>query len=274
MADDPYHFGQIAAANALSDVYAMGGRPLLALNIVCFPTCLSMDILGEILKGGGEKVLEAGAITAGGHSIDDKEPKYGLCVTGIVKPDNVLTNRGAKEGDILILTKAVGSGIINTAAKGDIAKKAHVDEAISVMERLNKYAAEIAASYKVNACTDITGFGLAGHAYEMAEGSSVSIHIMSDEVKLIVGTKEYASLGLIPAGTYRNKSHIKDKYSSFINDAAIEDIMFDPQTSGGLLYSLGEKDGMKLYDEMISKGIDCSIAGYVTERSEKLLILE
>lgn len=272
--DDPYTFGQIAAANSLSDVYAMGGTPILALNIVCFPACLDMNILGEILRGGADKVIEAGAVTVGGHSVDDKEPKYGLSVTGTIHPDKVLANKGAKPGDILILTKPIGSGVINTAVKGEVAQKSHIASAIKTMVMLNKYAAECGAKYNINACTDITGFGLAGHAYEMANGSNVSIHIESKNIKLIDGAEEYAKMGLVPEGTYRNKKYISDKYVSNIEEDYILDLMFDPQTSGGLMYSMPKSEGIKLYNELLEKNIPSCIAGYVTELSEKYIYIE
>ena len=272
--DDPYMFGQIAAANALSDVYAMGGTPVLVLNIVCFPTSLDMNILGEILRGGADKVIEAGAVTAGGHSIDDKEPKYGLSVMGTVHPNNILTNKNSKPGDILILTKPIGSGVINTAAKGEVAEKIHIDKAINVMATLNKYAADKARKYNINACTDITGFGLVGHAFEMAEASNVSIHIKSQNIKFMEGAKEYAKMGFIPGGTYRNKKWVNHRYTSNIIDDYIVDLLFDPQTSGGLMYSMTEGEGHRLYDELTKIGIECSIMGYVTELKDKFIYIE
>jgi selenide, water dikinase len=267
-------FGQIAAANSLSDVYAMGGTPVLALNIVCFPTCLDMNILGEILRGGADKVIEAGALTAGGHSIDDKEPKYGLSVMGTVHPGNILTNKKSKPGDILILTKPIGSGVINTAAKGEVAEKVHIDKAIKVMAALNKYAADKARKYNINACTDITGFGLVGHAFEMAEASEVSIHIKAQNIKFMEGAEEYAKMGLIPGGTYRNKKWLNHKYASKITEDYILDLLFDPQTSGGLMYSMIEDEGIRLYNELKEIGIECSIVGHVTEFMDKFIYIE
>lgn len=272
--DDPYMFGQIAAANSLSDVYAMGGTPILALNIVCFPTCLDMNILGQILKGGADKVIEAGAVTVGGHSVDDKEPKFGLSVTGTVHPSKVLANKGALPGDVLILTKSIGSGVINTAVKGEVADKAHIDSAIKTMAALNKYAADIAQKYKINACTDITGFGLAGHAFEMADASKVSIHINSKNINFMDGAVEYASMGLIPVGTYRNKKYIDGKYTSNIKEDYLVDLIFDPQTSGGLLYSLNAEEGLRLNNELLAAGIESSIVGYVTELTDHYICIE
>lgn len=267
-------FGQIAATNSLSDVYAMGGRPVLVMNVVCFPSCLDFKILGEILKGGADKVIEAGAVIAGGHTIDDKVPKYGLSVMGIVHPDKVLPNANSKKGDILILTKPLGTGIINTAIKGELASKDEIDEAIKTMATLNKYAADIASKYDINACTDITGFGLLGHALEMAEGSNVSIHITSPNISCITGAKEYAMMGIIPGGAYKNKKHVEKDLKVLIDDEYIIDILVDPQTSGGLLYSLPEKDGLKLLDELKSSGINAFIAGYVDEYKEKRIYVE
>lgn len=272
--DDPYTFGQIAAANSLSDVYAMGGEPILALNIVCFPSCLDIKILGEILKGGADKVKEAGAVTVGGHSINDNEPKYGLSVMGRVHPNKVLPNANSKPGDILILTKPIGTGVINTAIKGEIAEDRHVKEAIKHMSTLNKYAADIAKKYNINACTDITGFGLLGHAFEMAQGSSVSIELTGSNIKFIEGAADYAKMGMLPAGTYRNKKHIEGKYEVDNVEEYTLDLLFDPQTSGGLLYSLSKEDGLRLYEELVSNGIEASIAGYVKELQQKYIYIK
>lgn len=272
--DDPYSFGQIAAANSLSDVYAMGGQPILALNMTCFPSCMDFSILGDILRGGADKVIEAGAVIAGGHTIDDKVPKYGLSVMGKVHPDKVFKNANAKAGDILILTKPIGTGIINTAIKGEIASLEEEKNAIEVMSTLNKYASEVGCKFNINSCTDITGFGLAGHAYEMACGSNKSIHIMADSVKFIDGAEKYAKMGLIPAGTYRNKEHLKDDFNNKIKEEYISDLLFDPQTSGGLLYSIPEEYGMKLLKELENSGVDAFIAGYVTEIEDKHIYIE
>ena len=272
--DDPYTFGQIAASNALSDVYAMGGKPVLALNIACFPSCMDMGILGQIMKGGADKVNEAGAIIAGGHTVDDKVPKYGLSVMGIVHPDRIMPNSGAKPGDVLILTKPIGTGVINTAIKGEIAEKAHVDAAIKAMAELNKYAAEAAEPFKINGCTDITGFGLIGHMLEMAQGGNVTAHLMSKEVSFVDGAAEYASMGLIPAGAYRNRTHAERDVKLTVEDDYVIDLLYDPQTSGGLLYSLPERYGEELLEAMASKDVKASVVGYVTELEEKHIIVE
>lgn len=271
--DDPYTFGQVAAANSLSDVYAMGGRPIVALNIVCFPSCLSMDILTEILKGGADKVKEAKALLVGGHTVDDNEPKYGLSVTGIVHPDKVISNSNAKCGDVLILTKPLGLGILNTAIKADMLSKEKVDEAIKVMANLNDIAAEGMVNVGVNSCTDITGFGLLGHAYEMAKGSDVTMVIDSKKVPFIDGTREYAEMGLVPGGSYTNRAYIED--AVFIDEKIptyMQDILFDPQTSGGLLISIEKEKAQKLmtyYKENLKTEFD--IIGEVINKEDKLL---
>jgi len=204
--DDPYTFGQVAVANALSDVYAMGGRPLTAMNIVCFPVkTMDMSILREILAGGLDKMREAGVILVGGHSVEDQELKYGLSVTGVIHPAKVLLNTGAREGDRLVLTKALGTGIINTALKGGLADKRAVAKAIECMATLNRKAAELMMEVEVHACTDVTGFGLLGHACEMIEGTDVGMVIYSSSVPLLPETEGYAQMGLIPAGTIRNR---------------------------------------------------------------------
>ena len=240
--DDPYVFGQIAAANALSDVYAMGGEPKLALNIVCFPNCLDPSVLSEIMSGGADKVREAGAVLVGGHSVQDDEPKYGLSVTGFVQTDRILRNTGAKPGDVLILTKPVGSGIINTAAKAQMVSEAHLSEAIRVMAKLNRYAAEAMQDFTVHACTDITGFGLLGHCAEMAGTGDITMELDVGAVPFMEGAKEYASGGLVPAGSYTNrKLSLKDVDAAGADELFL-DLLYDPQTSGGLLYSIPEAE--------------------------------
>ena len=240
--DDPYVFGQIAAANALSDVYAMGGEPKLALNIVCFPNCLDPSVLSEIMSGGADKVREAGAVLVGGHSVQDDEPKYGLSVTGFVQTDRILRNTGAKPGDVLILTKPVGSGIINTAAKAQMVSEAHLSEAIRVMAKLNRYAAEAMRDFTVHACTDITGFGLLGHCAEMAGTGDITMELDVGAVPFMEGAKEYASGGLVPAGSYTNrKLSLKDVDATGADELFL-DLLYDPQTSGGLLYSIPEAE--------------------------------
>ena len=263
-------FGQIAAANSLSDVYAMGGDPILALNIVGFPTCLDMSILTEILKGGADKVREAGALLVGGHTIEDNEPKYGLSVTGMVHPDNVLANASARIGDALIITKPIGVGVLNTAIKADLLEEERINEAMRVMATLNKYAADTMKGFDVSACTDITGFGLAGHILEMAEGSDVTIEIETDAVPIIDGAREFASMGLIPAGAYKNRDysgHKIDMADTIPTD--IQDILYDPQTSGGLLIAVVQDQVEAMLAEL-EKNTDTEFAviGQVTEKKE------
>ncbi len=280
--DDPYTFGQIAAANALSDVYAMGGEPKLALNIAAFPNCLDPEILGEILKGGAEKVLEAGAVLAGGHTIQDEEPKYGLCVTGFVNPSFMWKNVGARTGDVLILTKPLGTGIISTAIKGELASEEEKVYAASVMATLNKYARDQVADLKIHACTDVTGFGLAGHSLEMAKGSKKTLRISLGSVPVVKGALEYASMGLIPAGAYRNREFagedccfnwkMEEGELSHGDLSAREDIIFDPQTSGGLLLSVAPEDADTAMRRLSTLSLPCSVIGCVTDLQKKHLI--
>lgn len=268
--DDPYTFGQIAAANSLSDVYAMGGRPITAMNIVCFPNCLPLDVLTQMLKGGADKVMEAGAIVVGGHSVEDDEPKFGLSVMGMVDIDKITANAGARPGDLLILTKPLGVGIINTAVKADAASKEAAAKAIETMAYLNKDAAEAAAEVGVHACTDITGFGLLGHAFEMAEGSNSTIEIWPDVLPIIKECIELAKDGIIPAGAYNNRKHLEGKIS-FKNKPVqyIEDIMFDPQTSGGLLFAVSEEKADRLLKLLSERNrTECAIVGKVKEKTD------
>ena len=272
--DDPYTFGQIAAANSLSDVYAMGGDPKVALNIVCFPNCLDKKILGEILRGGADKVLESGAVVIGGHSVQDDEPKYGLSVSGTVHPDKILKNCGSKEDDVLILTKPLGTGIINTARKGEIASKEAMEEGIKWMALLNKYAGEVVRKYNLTACTDITGFGLMGHLNEMAEGSDMSYEIYKECIPYIKEAKEYANMGLTPVGAYQNREYIKGKYNLENVEKWLEDILFDPQTSGGLLVSCNEKEGLNIMNEFKEKNIEAWIIGRCVKKGNYNIIVK
>lgn len=274
--DDPYTFGQIAAANSLSDVYAMGGEPKLAMNIVCFPDCLDPEVLGEILRGGSDKVIESGAVLVGGHTVSDDEPKYGLSVSGFVHPNEVLTNSNAKVGDVLVLTKPIGLGVINTAIKAELAEKDVYNVAVKVMTTLNKFGKDaINSSGGVNSLTDITGFGLLGHALEMAEGSSVTLRIKSQQVPIIKGAIEFANMGLVPAGAYSNKKHIGDKvrFENEIPQSSI-DLFFDPQTSGGLLISIKKENVNLLLKELENSPTEYAIIGEVTEKGEFSLIVE
>lgn len=273
MVDDPYIFGQIAAANALSDVYAMGGRPLLALNIVCYPNCLPLEILSEILRGGANKVIEAGAVIAGGHSVEDDEPKYGLAVTGIVHPEKMTTNSASRPGDVLVLTKPLGTGIINTAVKGDLAPEKAVQESIASMLELNSHAAQAMQEVGALACTDVTGFGLLGHAAEMAAASKVSFKIQAGKIPLLSSTLELAAMGMIPAGAYNNQNYLKEKiYFHPGTKPELELIFFDPQTSGGLLISIPEQKTSDLIEKLSARGIpSAAIIGEAVEKKDCLI---
>ncbi|TDX45187.1 selenophosphate synthase [Orenia marismortui] len=255
--DDPYLFGQIAAANALSDIYAMGAKPILAMNIVGFPSCLDDGILRDILQGGADKVAEAGAIIAGGHTIQDDEPKYGLSVTGVADKGQLLTNSNAQVGDKLILTKALGMGIMSTAIKGGLAIGGIDNPVIKSMTTLNNKALEPMQKLKVNACTDITGFGLLGHVWELAAGSKVGIEISSAELPIFEGIVDYAEMGLVPEGAYSNRQYLKDKIKFDANiKKSLIDILFDPQTSGGLLISVPADKAADLLIELYTLGVD------------------
>lgn len=240
--DDPYTFGQIAAANSLSDVYAMGGKPLTALNIICFPvSCQPLAVMEAILRGGYDKVIEAGAVVVGGHSIEDPEPKYGLSVTGLVEIDQLITSHGAKPGDILVLTKPLGTGIIATALKGGMIAENDAVEAVSGMAQLNATASEAMKEVGVSACTDVTGFSLLGHLREMLITSAVSAAIEYQKIPLYPAVTEMTAMGMIPAGAYRNLAYIRPHLDWQGSPEAKEDaliIMADPQTSGGLLVAL------------------------------------
>jgi selenide, water dikinase len=265
--DDPYMFGQIAAANALSDVYAMGGKPITAMNIVGFPiNKLDKQILANILKGAAAKVNEAGATLVGGHSIDDQEPKFGLSVTGIVHPEKIRTNIGAKPGDKLILTKPIGIGILTTAIKRDLLDEEHTRNIMHIMATLNKNAAEIMDDFTIHACTDITGFGLLGHTREMAVGSHVGVNIYFNQVPILPKTRELAVQGVIPGGSKKNHQWLKEHviYSNDL-DEIDQLILCDAITSGGLLVSVPEAEAEKLYNTLIENQISAAIIGEVTE---------
>lgn len=273
--DDPYTFGTIAAANALSDVYAMGGDPVVALNIVGFPNCLDPAILGDILKGGADKVKEAGAVLVGGHSVQNDEPLYGLCVSGLVDPQRIWKNYGAQPGDVLILTKQIGSGIINTAVKADMAEAASVQEAITVMASLNKRASKALRDLNVHACTDVTGFGLCGHLHEMTEASEVTARISVAAVPLIDGAKDLAEEGLIPGGTYKNRGYTgKDVDCSTVGEDWL-DVFYDPQTSGGLLFALPAQDADAAMKALKEAELEtkAAVIGEVRERAGAMIEL-
>lgn len=264
--DDPYMFGQIAAANSLSDVYAMGGKPLTAMNIVAFPIgCLPAEILGDILAGGQDKVIEAGAVIVGGHTVEDSEPKYGLSVTGIVHPDRIWKNSGAQPGDTLILTKAIGTGVLATAAKAEMFPEG-VAASMYSMAFLNRIAAEVAGEYTIHACTDITGFGLLGHVYEMASGSGVTIKLQADSIPLLPDAAEAAAMGLVPGGAYANREYLKTVTIASSVPVHIQDLCFDPQTSGGLLLSVPANRANELLQELRQAGLkQAAIIGEVIQ---------
>lgn len=265
--DDPYAYGKIAAANALSDVYAMGGRPKLAMNIFCFPEDLPTEAVQAILQGGYEKVQEADAIVCGGHTIKDPVPKYGLSVSGFVHPDRILKNNTIQEGDVLILTKALGTGILTTAWKGELLTESQQKELLDSMEQLNRYAAEAMECHTdVHACTDVTGFGLLGHAFEMANGSNLSIVLQSDQIPALDGALDAAAMGLVPAGAYKNREYLDDLVDlSPSVPEALTDLMFDPQTSGGLLISAPEKTAKEILERLDSRCPAARIIGRVQQ---------
>ncbi len=239
LVDDPHHYGAIAAANALSDVYAMGAEVTLALNVAAFPGDMAPDTIAEILRGGAEKVAEAGGIIAGGHTIIDAEPKYGLCVLGLVHPERILAKTGAQPGDLLYLTKPLGTGIVTTAAQIDKTKPEHLQAAIDSMTSLNRHPSHIAREIDAHALTDVTGYSILGHGYEMAAASNAALNLSADRIPTLPGTLDYASQGIITGGAARNRDHLQDKVR--ISDEVSEEmrhVLFDPQTSGGLLLAV------------------------------------
>lgn len=273
--DDPYLYGQIAAANALSDVYAMGGEPKLALNIMCLSENMDKHTVQEILRGGYDKAYEAGAIITGGHTIQGAEPIYGLAVSGFVHPKKVLTNSGAKPGDVLILTKPLGIGILTTAAKAELVEKSVLERIYNQMATLNKTARDIMVKYSVHSCTDVTGFALMGHSFEMAQGSDCTIHIQTKCVPYHEEAYEMAEMGFIPAGAYRNREYAEEGMKNVGNvSRAMQDILFDPQTSGGLLIALPEAEAKRCLKELQEKIPQAVQIGYVTEKMDAYIYLE
>jgi len=274
--DDPYTFGQIAAANALSDIYAMGGRPVTALSIVCFPVeKLDLSYLREIMRGGMDQLILARTALVGGHSLEDQELKFGLSVTGLIRPDRVLRNNTPRPGEAVILTKPLGTGTINTALRAGMASPESLEAATKSMVTLNKAAAEILADYPVSACTDVTGFGLAGHACEMISGSSAGLRLDMKGLRRFPGTEEYLAMGLIPAGTYRNREF----RIGFIRNAGelsplTLDLIFDPQTSGGLLFTLEPLYVPEILDRLRQAGLEPSLAGEITDAGETIEVVE
>ena len=273
--DDPYLYGQIAAANSLSDVYAMGGEPKLAMNIACFPKDLPKEVIKQILLGSHDKVKEANALVIGGHTVEDKEPKFGLSVTGFIHPKDVVTNCNAKPGDVLILTKPLGLGILNTGIKAGLVSQEGYNTAVFVMTQLNKFSKDAMMKVGVNSCTDITGFGLLGHAYEMAEGSDVTIKLFSSSVPVIEEAISLARMGIIPAGAYRNMEYVKKQVE--VSDKTAQEIidcMCDPQTSGGLLISVEKSKADLLLNELKNSPTPYGLVGEVTERQDCRIIVE
>jgi len=248
--DDPYTFGQIAATNSLSDIYAMGGEPKLAMNILAIPKDMPKEAVHELLRGGYDKVYEAGALITGGHSILDDEPKYGLAVTGFVHPDKVLTNSGAKPGDILLLTKPIGIGILTTAAKADLTSEEGNKLAVQMMTTLNKSARDAMVKYNIHACTDVTGFGLLGHLFEMVKGSNTEAEINVGQIDLITEALDFARMGILPEGMYRNRSFAECAVDAGNVELAKQDMLYDPQTSGGLLIAVDPADADVLFNEL------------------------
>jgi selenide,water dikinase len=276
--DDPYLFGSIAAANALSDIYAMGGRPLMAINLAAYPDGLDLGVLSEILRGGAETVREAGAVIAGGHTIADKEPKYGLAVTGVVSTRDLLLKQGAREGDVLILTKPLGTGVITTALKNDAAQEAHISQVTAGMIRLNRNAADLAVSFNrishsIHAMTDITGFGLIGHAHEMAHVSHVGFRFFASKFAWYDGALDYATLDFFPGGMSRNREYFSEWVT--VDEGIPEqivDLLFDPQTSGGLLIAIDPNRAEEFVSQLIVIGDPVNIVGEVIASPGKIVI--
>lgn len=273
--DDPYLYGKIAATNALSDVYAMGGDPKLALNILCVGQGLDDHSVKKILQGGYDAAYEAGAIITGGHTIQGAEPIYGLAVSGFVHPDKVLTNSNAQAGDVLILTKPLGVGIITTAAKADMVEVTLLDKIYQQMATLNKTAKDIMVKYDVHSCTDVTGFGLLGHCFEMAQGSNVTIHLQSQKVPYHQEALELASMGFVPSGAYRNRKYAQAGVENCAEvPVALQDIFYDPQTSGGLLIAVSQADAKALLKELQASIPQAALVGFVSEKENAWIKLE
>ncbi|MBM7624616.1 selenide,water dikinase [Sporohalobacter salinus] len=273
--EDPYLFGQVAAANALSDIYAMGGKPLSAMNIVGFPPYLDTEILEKIMQGGADKVKEAGAILAGGHTIEDDEPKYGLSASGLVAPADMVANAGAKPGDKLILTKPLGIGIAVTAINGGLSSGGEENSAIQEMITLNKTAAEVMQEVGANAATDVTGFGLLGHLWELVSASGVQAVVNFSEIPLLPEVIEWAEMGLVPGGAYSNHEYIEE-YIDFTVELseAKQDILFDPQTSGGLLISIAADKAGELVTALQEKDVTSAIIGKVMSGEAEIKVRE
>jgi len=273
IADDAFTFGEIAAANSLSDLYVMGAKPITALNIIGFPAKLDLSYLEKIIQGGSEKVKQAGAVILGGHTIKDEDLKYGLAVTGIVHPDKLITNEKALPGDLLILTKPIGTGVISTALKAGKASEAAIEKINLSMKALNNIAAETMVEVGVNACTDVTGFGLLGHALQLAQASKVSLEIEANKVPVFDGAFDYAEMSLFPGGSVKNEKFVRPnlKVSKSVNNNLYK-LLCDAQTSGGLLISVEESKGEKLINLLRNKGVVSSeIIGTVTPRKDEVI---
>ena len=269
IADDPFLFGQIAAVNALSDVYAMGGEPRIALNLLCVPKSMPDSAVHDLLRGGYSKVYEAGAVIAGGHSILDEEPKYGLCVTGFVHPNHILTNAGAQPGDVLFLTKPLGAGILTTAAKADLCPPDVLKAVYARMTTLNRAARDAMVQFRVHACTDVTGFGLLGHALEMAQGSGVQIKLNVSALPIPSEALEFARMGILPEGMYRNRKYAEPFVMADGIPLEIQDVLYDPQTSGGLLIAVDPNDADALGETLQKTVPDACRIGTVSEYSNE-----
>ncbi len=275
--DDPYDFGRIAAANSLSDIYAMGGKPKTAMNIVAFPLDkMEKNVLREILAGGIEKIKEAQAVLLGGHSIEDEEIKYGLSVTGFVHPAKILANQGLRPGDCLVLSKPLGTGIIATAIKGGLASVQTVAQVTELMATLNKQAAEIMEDFAISACTDVTGFGLLGHLAEMISGTGLGVRLDSDSVPVLPEALDFAAMGFVPVGAYKNRQHRQEMIAAAEDfSPVLRDILFDPQTSGGLLAGCAEKEAIALRNRMQDEGLAAAeIIGCVTDTIDEKIVLQ
>ncbi len=271
--DDPFTFGQIAATNALSDVYAMGGEPKLALNLLCIPENMPQSAVQAILAGGYSKVFEAGAIITGGHSIFDDVPKYGLSVTGFVHPDKFYKNLGAREGDVLFLTKPLGVGILTTAEKAELLETGEIDRAIALMTTLNKGARDCAVNYRVHACTDVTGFSLMGHMLEMMQGSEASARVETGAIEFLPRVLEFANMGLLPAGVYRNRNFAEPFVDEGSLPLKLRDALYDPQTSGGLLIAVDPRDADALERDLRARVPSAQRIGTVIAKSDKSIYL-
>ena len=268
--DDAYEYGQIATANSLSDVWAMGGEAKLCMNVLMFPETLPFDTVQAILKGGYDKVAEAGAIVVGGHTIKDEIPKYGLCVSGLVHPDRVLRNNALRQGDVLILTKPLGTGVLTNADRGELLSAAEHKAMVECMATLNKYAADAVRDMEgIHACTDVTGFSLLGHSYEMVGDSGLTVVIDSSKVPFLPGAGEYAVIGLVSAVAYKNMNHLKGKVALPESlPSHIHDLLFDPQTSGGLLYSVAADQADRALEALSKACLTASVIGHVEGPSQ------